>query len=104
MSALTWLLRGILFVILLGLAIKNSGDVELRFFFDASWQTPLSLALLGALALGVVLGLLALLPQLIRQRRSIGVLRQQLAEREKSPAPDLPPHSIDQPSQSTIGI
>ncbi|MBA3034472.1 MAG: LapA family protein [Gammaproteobacteria bacterium] len=104
MSALIWLLRGILFVILLGLAIKNSGDVELRFFFDASWQTPLSLALLGALTIGVVLGLLALLPQLIRQRRNISTLKRQLAEREKSPAPDTPTHNIDQPSQSTIGI
>ncbi|MDI6747741.1 MAG: lipopolysaccharide assembly protein LapA domain-containing protein [Rhodocyclaceae bacterium] len=87
MSALIWLLRGIFFVILLGLAIKNSGDVELRFFFDASWQTPLSLALLGALAIGIVLGLLALLPQLIRQRRSIGALRRQLSASKQSPAP-----------------
>lgn len=99
MSALIWLLRGILFIILLGLAIKNSGEVELRFFFDASWQTPLSLALLGALVVGIVLGLLALLPQLIRQRRNIGALKRQLAERE-----NLPARNIDLPTQSTIGI
>lgn len=104
MSALIWLLRGVLFVILLGLAIKNSSDVELRFFFDASWQTPLSLALLGALALGIVLGLLALLPQLIRQRRNIRALRRQLADTEKPPAPQLPTSNIDLPTQSTIGI
>jgi hypothetical protein len=39
MNALLWFLRGILFIILLGLAIKNSNDVELRFFFDASWRS-----------------------------------------------------------------
>lgn len=101
MTALLWFLRGILFVILLGLAIKNSGDVELRFFFDASWQTPLSLALLGALVLGIVLGLLALLPQLIRQRRVIGAQKRELAERDKSPASPLPTNHIDLP---TIGV
>ena len=101
MNALIWVLRGILFIILLGLAIKNSSDVELRFFFDASWQTPLSLALLGALAVGVVLGLLALLPQLIRQRRNISALKRQLADREKSSAPSLATGQIDLP---TTGI
>ena len=86
MNVLLWLLRGILFVILLGLAIKNGGDVELRFFFDASWQAPLSLALLAALASGVLLGLLALLPQLIRLRRRVGQLQRQV----DSPAADIP--------------
>ncbi len=78
MSALIWFLRGILFVIFLGLAIKNSSDIELRFFFDASWQAPLFLVVLSAVAAGVVLGLLALLPQVIRQRRRIGSLQRQL--------------------------
>jgi uncharacterized integral membrane protein len=79
MNALLWFLRGILFVILLGLAIKNGGDVELRFFFDAQWQAPLSLVLLASLASGVVLGLLALLPRVVRQRRSISQLRREVA-------------------------
>ncbi len=104
MSVLIWLLRGIFFVILLGLAIKNSSDIELRFFFDTSWQTPLSLALLGALVIGIVMGLLALLPQLIRQRRAIGTLRRQLAQQEKTPVPEKPVQAIEQTSQTAIGI
>lgn len=93
MNALLWLLRGILFIILLGLAIKNSNNVELRFFFDASWQAPLSLVLLAALAMGVVLGLLALLPQVIRLRRSVGQLKRQASQGGASVAerPPLPP-------------
>jgi len=71
MNALIWLLRGILFVVLLGLAIKNGNDVELRFYFDAVWQAPLSVVILTALVFGVTLGMLALLPQLIRQRREL---------------------------------
>jgi uncharacterized integral membrane protein len=85
MNALIWVLRGIFFVVLLGLAIKNSGEVELRFFFDASWQAPLSLTLLVALSGGVVLGLLALLPLVVRQRRAIGAFNRQLAAMERPP-------------------
>jgi lipopolysaccharide assembly protein A len=90
MNALLWFLRGILFIVLLGLAIKNGGDIELRFFFDASWQAPLSLVLLAALAIGVVLGLLALLPQVIRQRRSISQLRRQADKGSIGSASDQP--------------
>ena len=88
MNALLWLLRGILFVILLGLAIKNSSDVELRFYFDARWQVPLSIVVLASLVTGVVFGLLALLPQIFRQRRSIALLQRQL-DQEGKPA-ELP--------------
>jgi len=76
MRALTWIVRGILFIILLGLAIKNSADVELRFFFDAHWQAPLFLVVLVAFASGVLAGLLALLPQWIRQRRRLSAATQ----------------------------
>ncbi|MBS3935056.1 MAG: DUF1049 domain-containing protein [Sulfuritalea sp.] len=90
MSALLWVLRGILFVILLGLAIKNSAEVELRFFFDASWHAPLSLVLLVTLAIGIALGLLALLPQVVRLRRSVGQLRREMGD--SLPAADKAKH------------
>ncbi len=89
MKALLWVLRGVLFVILLGLAIKNSDEVELRFFFDAAWQLPLSLVVLIALACGIVFGLLALLPPLVRQRREIaGLRRAQATAPREPPSPD----------------
>lgn len=97
MNALMWLLRGILFVILLGLAIKNSGDVELRFFFDASWQAPLALVVLAALGTGVLLGVLALLPGAVRQRRTIAKLRKQADQlsRQSKPAEEPPVGTAD---------
>jgi putative membrane protein len=87
MRALTWIVRGILFVILLGLAIKNSADVELRFFFDASWQAPLSLVVLIAFASGVLAGLLAILPQWIRQRRLMRGASKAVLPAAQAPAP-----------------
>lgn len=93
MNALLWVLRGVLFVFLLGLAIMNSGEIELRFFFDARWQAPLSLVLLTAVVIGVVLGVLALLPQLVRLRRSVGQLQRAIGAQpaEKAHHPPLPP-------------
>ncbi|WP_126445307.1 lipopolysaccharide assembly protein LapA domain-containing protein [Sulfuricystis multivorans] len=87
MNALLWLLRGVLFVVLLGLAIKNASDVELRFYFDTVWRVPLSLALLAALAIGVALGLLALLPQVIRLRRRVSRLERRATAPEPTDRP-----------------
>lgn len=42
---------------LFALALKNSALVDLKFFLVPVWQVPLSAALLGAFALGVVVGM-----------------------------------------------
>lgn len=78
MRLLIWLLRAIVFVLLFGLAIKNSGPVELRVYFDAAWQAPLSLVMLGCFAVGAAIGVTAAFATLVRQRREIGQLRVQL--------------------------
>ena len=95
MNVLIWILRTILFVALLGLAIKNSNEVELRFFFDAYWQAPLSLVILVSLAAGAVLGLLALLPQLVRQRRSLSRLQRQFEQHSAKNASDVAESPVD---------
>jgi len=85
MRLLIWLLRGVLFAILLGLALKNSGPVELHFFFDAHWQAPLVLVILVALVCGALLGMLAFLPRLLRQRRSLDRLERQRSRQDARP-------------------
>lgn len=75
MKILLWLLRLVVFIALFGLSIKNSGTVDLRFFFNQFFTAPLSLTLLAAFALGVVLGLTALFATFVAQRREIQRLR-----------------------------
>ena len=75
MKILLWLCRIAVFVALFGLAIKNDGAVELRFFFERSVQAPLSLIVLAAFAAGAVVGVSAAFSTLIRQRFEIGRLR-----------------------------
>jgi putative membrane protein len=76
MKTILWLLRIVVFVLLFGLAVKNSNSVELRFFFNTAAQWPLSLVLLTTFVAGTVVGISAAFATLIRQRREIGRLRQ----------------------------
>jgi uncharacterized integral membrane protein len=67
---LVWLLRIVVFIGLFGLAIKNSGPVELRFFLDQAWTAPISLVVLAVFAVGVAVGLTAALSLFLRPRRN----------------------------------
>lgn len=78
MRVLIWLLRGIVFVALFGLAIKNSALIELRLYFGSLWQAPLSLVILSSFAVGALVGATAGVATLIRQRREITRLRDEL--------------------------
>jgi uncharacterized integral membrane protein len=68
---LVWLLRIVVFVALFGLAIKNSGPMELRFFLDHSWTAPISVVILAVFAIGVAVGLTAALGVFLRPQRKI---------------------------------
>jgi uncharacterized integral membrane protein len=89
MRFLVWLLRIVVFVALFGLAIKNSGLVELRFYFGNIWQSPLSLVILGSFVAGVIMGITAGFATMIRQRRENSRLKEQL--RAQTIAANSPP-------------
>lgn len=86
MRILVWSLRIIIFIVLFGLAIKNSGPVELRLYFDNAWHVALSLVILGSFIAGTVVGITAGLATMIRQRREISRLQDQLHVHEISQA------------------
>jgi uncharacterized integral membrane protein len=69
-----WLL---LFLLLLAFAAKNTEPVTLRMYFELAWQAPLVLLLFAFFAAGALLGVLALLGTLLRQRREILRLRRE---------------------------
>lgn len=78
MKFFIWLLRIVLFVVLLGFAVKNSSMVTLHFFFDAAWPLPLVAVMLIFFAAGAIAGLSAALGTFLRQRRELVRLRQEL--------------------------
>jgi lipopolysaccharide assembly protein A len=81
MRLLTWLVRLVLFVVMLGFALSNTDTVSLRFFGipEFAWRAPLVLFLLIFFAAGALLGVLSSMPVVFRQRRQIGRLRKEAA-------------------------
>jgi len=88
MTALTWAIRLIIFVVLLVFAVQNTDPVSLRFFTGQVWEAPLVLVLLGFFVGGVVLGALSLLGVIFRQRREIFRLKRS-ASAHKPAATDV---------------
>lgn len=78
MRYLIWLLRAVIFVLLLGFAVKNDQPVTLRYFFGFEWNTSLVIILLVFFVLGVAVGLLALSLNFLRQRRELSALKREL--------------------------
>jgi uncharacterized integral membrane protein len=87
MKVLVWLVRGIVFVAVFGLAVKNSGPVDLRFYLDSAWQAPLSVVILVAFAAGVAVGLTAAVVMIVRQGRELRRLRGSSASTEAAGRP-----------------
>lgn len=77
MRALGWAVKILLFLIVLGFALKNSQVVTLHYFLGYAWETPLVVLMLVAFTLGALLGMLALLPLIFRLQRERGKLRKQ---------------------------
>lgn len=78
MRYLNWLLRAVLFVLLLGFAVKNDQPVALHYFFGYEWQSSLVVILLMFFAAGAAIGVLAMLPNVLRQRREIARLKREV--------------------------
>lgn len=66
-AALT--LKLLLFLVVLGVALKNTQSVEFHAYLGYVWQAPLIVMLGAAFVLGAALGILAMLPRLVSLRR-----------------------------------
>src|SRR6185436_8602681 len=80
MRYLLWAVKLLAFVLVLSFALKNSDPVTVRYYLGAEWQAPLVFVLLVAFCAGAVIGVLACLGQLFRQRREIGRLKRLASE------------------------
>ncbi|MDR0717598.1 MAG: LapA family protein [Azoarcus sp.] len=89
MRIFTWFVRIVLFLLLLGFAVKNDHVADLNFFFGRQWHLPLVFIILIAFGVGALLGVTATITSLLRQRREISRLRRQL-ERAGKALPEEP--------------
>jgi uncharacterized integral membrane protein len=75
MRYLSWIAKLLLFLLLLGFALKNTEPVALRYFLGQEWRAPLSLVLLLFFGAGAVLGVAAALGVAWRLRRELDAQR-----------------------------
>jgi len=95
MQTLVWIVRLFIVLVLVWFAVKNAQDVTLTGLPGQTWQAPLVFILLAVFVAGVVIGLLAWVPTVVRQRREIGRLRKAAPQPVVVPAPEgEPPHGI----------
>jgi uncharacterized integral membrane protein len=66
---LAWLLKAVIFFVLFAFALNNQGAVTLHFFFGNQWQAPLVLVVLATFVLGLLAGMLVMVPVWLTARK-----------------------------------
>ena len=98
MQTAVLIFRALIVIVLVWFALKNSDPVKLRGFLDQSWELPLVFVLFVVFVGGVVIGILAWVPTVVRQRREIARLKRGLVQPGAAtipvPAAAEPPHGI----------
>lgn len=59
---LKWILKAAIFFALFAFALNNQHDATVHLLFGHQWRGPMMLIVLAAFALGVVVGVLGMLP------------------------------------------
>jgi uncharacterized integral membrane protein len=78
MKAISWLVRFLLFAVVLWFALKNTTPVPLRLTESLYWEdVPLIVVMLACVLIGVAAGTIALTPRLFSLRRQVAALRRQ---------------------------
>lgn len=72
---LKWLLGAAVFFTLFAFALNNQQDAALHFFFGTQWRLPMVLIVLAAFAIGLGLGILAMVPRWWNQRTAAAKAR-----------------------------
>jgi uncharacterized integral membrane protein len=83
MRYINWILRVMLFIVLLGFAVKNDQPITLRYFFGYEWQSSLVIVLLIFFAAGAAVGVLAMFVNMLQQRREIAALQREIRVKNK---------------------
>jgi len=102
MKHLAWLfrtaLKAAIFFTLFAFTLNNQSDVTVHFFFGYQWTGPLILVVLGAFGIGVMLGIVAMVPRWWRHRRDAANARRALTPAHHAPQGNppvvLPPDGI----------
>ncbi len=91
---LRWILKIAIFFTLFAFALNNQQVATVHFFFGNHWLAPMVLVVLGAFAIGVVVGVLGMAPWWWRHRQASQSPAASPADAEPTP-PVTPPVYAD---------
>ena len=91
MKYLLWLLKAAIFFTLFAFALNNQQDATVHFFFGTQWTAPAVLIVLSAFALGVVVGVLGMVPRWWRHRSAARQAQAAVPQAATTPAPAAEP-------------
>ncbi len=95
MHYLMWIIKAVLFLLILSFALVNTDPVTVRYYLGYQWQAPLVLVLLVAVCMGALVGLLVGLFHTLRLRRQVAALKRELrAAQQSAEAPLIPPTDL----------
>jgi uncharacterized integral membrane protein len=86
---LQWLLKAAVFFTLFAFALNNQQETRVNFFFGTFWQAPTVLIVLAAFGMGLVVGIVGMVPRWWRQR--------QAARQTQAPTASTPPPAPVEP-------
>ncbi len=70
LKLLQWTLNAAVFFTLFAFALNNQHEAKVFFFFGTQWRSPMVLIVLIAFALGMVVGVLGMVPRWWRQKQA----------------------------------
>ena len=94
MKYFLWLLKAAIFFTLFAFALNNQQDATVHFFFGTQWRAPLVLVVLSAFALGVIVGVLGMVPRWWRRRSAPAAATAATVPATSLSSEPLPPHGI----------
>ena len=70
LKLLQWTVNAVVFFTLFAFALNNQHVASVYFFFGTQWRAPMVLVVLMAFALGLIVGVLGMVPRWWRQRQA----------------------------------
>lgn len=97
MKYFLWLLKAAIFFTLFAFALNNQQDATVHFFFGTSWTAPLVLVVLAAFALGLIVGVLGMVPRWLKHRNAARSTQATVPAAAEAPAAATTPKAAPSP-------
>lgn len=91
---LKWILKAAVFFTLFAFALNNQQDATVHWLFGHQWRGPMTLIVLTAFALGMVVGVLGMLPGWWSRRQASAPAAAAPAPPPEDEPMALPPHGV----------